>query len=34
MEVNANEKPWNAIILHIYLKNWHEKPWKVTNLQV
>jgi hypothetical protein len=33
MKVNANEKPWNAIILVIYMKNWHEKPWKVTNFQ-
>jgi hypothetical protein len=24
---------WNAIILVIYMKNDHEKPWKVTNFQ-
>jgi hypothetical protein len=33
MKVNANEKHWNATILVIYIKIWHEKPWKVTNLQ-
>jgi hypothetical protein len=27
MKVNANEKPWNAIILISYMQNWHGKPW-------
>jgi hypothetical protein len=33
MKVNAQEKLWNAIILDIYVKNWHEKPWKLTTFQ-
>jgi hypothetical protein len=33
MQIDANEKPWNAIILVSYMNNWYEKPWKVTYFQ-
>jgi hypothetical protein len=31
--MNTIEKPWNAIILVIYMTSCHENPWKVTNFQ-
>jgi hypothetical protein len=33
MKVNSIEKPWNAIMLVIYMTYCHENPWKVTNFQ-